>query len=147
MKRPMGIEVVEPADSSEDSQLDAHPRLVIPPSPVHPLSSLVTIVLDLLWTGTELGATLSIVAAPGIIPLICTCAAACFFSVTLIQHYVDHDAWGPAIAKAIAMGIMAGVPYPVVGTSAGSVLLGWAGVHKIESHVRQLLTSRSAKAA
>lgn len=44
-------EVVEDADVVADNRAIVTPDLIVPPSPVHPLSSLVTIVLDLLWKG------------------------------------------------------------------------------------------------
>ena len=86
------FEVVEDADTSDDYQAAEKPRLIIPPAPVHPLSSLVTIVLDSLWGPLEVGATVTVPLA--LIPLILICGATCFVSVMLIQRYVDHDAWG-----------------------------------------------------
>jgi hypothetical protein len=135
------FEVMEEAETSDKYQAAAKPLFFIPPAPVHPLSSLVTIVLDLLWKGAEAGATLSVVAAPGVPLLILVSGATCFASVTIIQRYVDHDSWGTAIAKASAMGIVAGVPFFVTGTVVGGVLLGWAGVHSVESLVHRQLPS------
>ena len=132
------FEVVEEAEGTSDPyRATATPRLIIPPAPVHPLSSLVTIAVDLLWAPFEAAATL--VALYALIPLILTCGATCFVSVMLIQRYVDHDTWKAAIAKAGAMGIVAGVPYAVVGTVAGGLLLGWAGIHSVEPFVRRYL--------
>ena len=126
------FEVVEPADTA------------IPPAPVHPLSSLVTIVVDLIWAAPEVVATLTVAGLPALIVLIVTCISVCFVSVMLIQRYVDHDTWGAASAKASVMGIVAGVPYAVLGTVAGSLLLAWAGVHQVEPLVRQYLPPRSS---
>jgi hypothetical protein len=137
------FEVVDDGDGSGGHQATATPRLIIPPAPVHPLSSLVTIAIDQVWGMAEVGATASVVGLPSLPALILTSAAVCFVSVGLIQRYVDHDAWGPAIAKAVALGIMAGVPYPFVGTTAGAVLLGWAGIHTVETFVRRYLPSQS----
>lgn len=75
--------------------------------------------------------------------LILISGATCFAAVMFIQHYVDRDSWGAAIAKAGAMGIVAGVPFFVTGTVAGGVLLAWAGVHNFESLVRRQLPSQS----
>ncbi len=133
------FDVMEETEALDKYQAAAEPDFLVPPAPVHPLSSLVTIVLDLLWKGMEAGATLSVVAAAGVIPLILISGAACFAAVLIIQRYVDHDSWGMAIAKASAMGIVAGVPFFVTGTVAGSVLLGWAGLHNFELLVRRQL--------
>jgi len=52
--------------------------------------------------------------------------------VTLIQHFLAGESWGRAAAKGVAMGIVAGVPYPVFGTVVGGPLAAWAGIREIE---------------
>jgi len=116
-------------------------QAIIPPPPVHPLSSLATIAIDLIWGMVEIAATLSIAALLALLPLILTCGAVCFIAVTLVQHYVAHDNWRESIAKGFVMGIIAAVPYSVAGTSVGVILLGWAGIHGFEKKIRNLLTS------
>jgi hypothetical protein len=118
-------------------------QTIIPPAPVHPLSSLVTVVIDMLWGIIELGATLSVAGLISLLPLIVTCGLTCFLSVTLTQHYVDRDDWGASISKGFALGILAAVPYPVTGTIAGVVLLGWAGIQVIETKIREFLLTSS----
>ncbi len=117
------------------------PKTIIPAPPIHPLSSFVTIVLDWLWFVLEVPVTISIAALPALLPIIAASGITCFVSVLLVQRYVAHDDWGASIAKGLVMGITAGVPYPVVGTAFGGVLLGWAGVQRIEMSVRKLLQS------
>jgi hypothetical protein len=51
-----------------------------------------------------------------------------FIIVLLIQRFVAGDGWGAAVAKGMAMGVVAGVPYPVVGPVVGSPLLAWSGI-------------------
>jgi hypothetical protein len=121
----------------------ASPRVIIPPAPVHPLSSLVTIAIDQVWGGAEAGATASVVGIASMPVLILTSGAVCFVAVGLIQRYVEHDPWGPAIAKAFGMAVLAAVPYQFVGTAAGAVLLGWAGIHSVETFVRRMLPRQS----
>jgi len=53
-----------------------------------------------------------------------------FVSTALVQRHLAREGWGAAIAKGMVMGVLAGVPYPVVGTAIGVPLLVWAGVHK-----------------
>ena len=93
----------------------------IPPSPVHPLSAFITIVIDRLWSTFEITA---------ISPIILLTFATWFVSVLLSQRFISHDDWGSSFAKGVGMGIVAGVPYSVIGTFSGIVLMGWAGIHK-----------------
>jgi hypothetical protein len=139
----MDFELIDDTEHTGIKRAAIVPAYIVPASPLHPLSSIVTIVLDLLWKGMQAGATLSVIGTVGVIPLILISGVACFVSVTLIQRHVDHDSWGAAIAKAAAMGIVAGVPYFVTGTVVGGVLLGWAGVHNFESLVRGQLPPQS----
>ena len=114
-------------------------RTSIPPTPVHPLSAFATIVVDWLWSMVEVPATLSVVGLGALLPIMLGSFATCFVSVFLVQRFVSHDGWGESIAKGVVMGIAAGVPYPVIGTSFGGVILVWAGVHEIEPAVRKYL--------
>lgn len=114
-------------------------RTIIPPTPVHPLSAFVTIVIDWLWFLVEAPATLSVVGLVALLPIMLLSFALCFVSVLLVQRYVSHDDWGASIAIGVVLGIAAGVPYPVIGTFFGIVLLGWAGVHKAEVVARKHL--------
>ena len=51
-------------------------------------------------------------------------------ATTFVQRYLAKDEWGPAIAKGLVMGIIAGVPFSVTGTAIGGMLLAWAGLHQ-----------------
>jgi hypothetical protein len=94
-----------------------------PPSPIHPLSALVTIVLDNIFGVIELvPATLVFTSIS--VGLLGTVA------VTLVQHYLAKEEWGAAIAKGLVMGIISGVPWSVAGTAVGIPLLAWAGLHE-----------------
>lgn len=106
--------------------------------PIHILSSLVTIALDIMWSTIEIGAVVSVVGVPAIPLIIAATAVTCFLAVALIQRFVARDDWGAAVAKGFAMGVIAGVPYPFTGTLAGSVLLSWAGLHAIEGKWRDV---------
>ena len=114
-------------------------KTIIPPAPVHPLSALTTIVIDGLWSMAEAPATLSVVGLVALLPITLASFAMCFVSVSLVQRFVSHDGWGVSFAKGVAMGIIAGVPYPVATTSAGLLLLSWAGVNAIEVAARKNL--------
>jgi hypothetical protein len=117
-------------------------KAVIPEPPVHPLSALATIALDLIWTVIEIPVTLSVVGLSALLPLCLTLGLICSLAVSLIQRFVARDAWGASVAKGFVMGIFAGVPYPVMGTAIGILLAGWAGLHMIE---KKRLSSRRQK--
>lgn len=98
----------------------AHER-GIPAPPVHPLSALATMMLDAVW---------GVVDFTGFaIPLMSLVTGAlCFASVLAVQRAVAKDSWGAAFARALVLAVLAGVPFMVMGTAAGAVLLGWAGL-------------------
>ncbi len=100
------------------------PRHPIPPPPIYPLAALVTVVLDNVFGVLEIVDPLVILFTSLIV------AAFGTLSTALIQRYLAKDHWGKAIAKGLAMGIIAGVPFPVTGTAFGVPLLAWAGLHE-----------------
>lgn len=91
--------------------------------PIHPLAALVTIVLDGVFAIPELDFLL----IPIISPIVGVLG---FAATTLVQRFLAKDEWGAAAAKGLVLGIVAGVPYPVVGTAVGVPLLVWAGLHQ-----------------
>lgn len=107
-------------------------RRSIAPPPLHVLSSLTTVALDWVWFSIELPATLSIAMLPGVLPLSLALGVVNLAAVTLIQHFLDGESWGVALAKGLAMGIIAGVPYPVFGTAVGAPLALWGGFHEVQ---------------
>jgi hypothetical protein len=99
-------------------------RSALPAPPIHPLAALATIALDGFFAVFEVLDPLMLLfisAGIGVLG---------FTATTLIQRYLSEDKWGTAVAKGLAMGIFAGVPYPVAGTIVGAPLLVWAGVHQ-----------------
>jgi hypothetical protein len=101
--------------------IERHP---IPPPPIHPLAAFVTLVLDNIFGMFEIVSPFFIVLT--------SLAVFAFGSVTttLIQRYLAQDSWGVSLAKGLAMGIIAGVPFQVAGTALGVPLLAWAGLHE-----------------
>lgn len=51
--------------------------------------------------------------------------------VFLVQKFISEESAGVAIAKGFVIGILAGVPTSVVGTVAGTYVLGDAGLRAI----------------
>jgi hypothetical protein len=99
-------------------------RRPISAPPIHPLAALITVVLDNVFGVLEFVDPLVILFTSLILGA-CGCV-----STTLIQRYLARDGWGKAIAKGMAMGIIAGVPFSVTGTAFGVPLLAWAGLHE-----------------
>lgn len=96
----------------------------IPAPPVHPLAALVTIALDGVFGVIEIvDPLLLLFTSLGV-------GVLGFTATTFVQRFLAKDEWGAAIAKGMVMGILAGVPYPVVGTAIGVPLLAWAGAHQ-----------------
>jgi hypothetical protein len=100
------------------------PRRTIPPAPVHPLAALATIVLDNVFLVVDL------VSGPAIVFTSLGLGVVGAVTTALVQRYLARDEWGPAIAKGLVMGVIAGVPFNVTGTAVGVPLLAWAGIHK-----------------
>jgi hypothetical protein len=95
-----------------------------PPAPIYPLAALVTVVLDNVFGVFDIVTPVFIVLT--------SAAVFALGSVTtaFIQRYMARDSWGVSIAKGLAMGILAGVPFSVTGTVFGVPLLAWAGLHE-----------------
>ncbi len=97
----------------------------IPAAPIHPLAALVTIALDGVFGVVEIiDPFLILFTSLGV-------GALGTLSTMLIQRFLAKDEWGAAAAKGLAMGIVAGVPYPVTGTAVGVPLLAWSGLHQL----------------
>jgi hypothetical protein len=106
------------------TQMSIERSNTIPAPPIHPLAALATIALDGFFTVFEVLDPLMLLFISSGIGLLG------FLTTTLVQRYLARDAWGPALAKGLVMGVFAGVPYPVAGTVIGAPLLIWAGVHR-----------------
>lgn len=99
-------------------------RRPIPPSPIHPLAALATIVLDNVFGVFEIVDPLALLVTSFVVGTLGT------VSTMLVQHYLAKEDWGPSVAKGLVLGILAGVPFQVVGTVVGVPLLAWAGLHE-----------------
>jgi hypothetical protein len=91
---------------------------------IHPVSALLLIVIDALWTLPDMAAIAWIVTIP-----------ACFLAVAiptfLIQKLMKKDSAGKAFGVAAALGVLAAVPTPIMGTAVGAIALGLAGLRSL----------------
>jgi len=91
--------------------------------PIHASACIYIIALDWLWFMVELAGPL---ASRGFWPSAALVAAVFvtgFVPVTLIQRLMTHDEWAQSFVKGALMGIALCIPYPVVGTFVGVILL------------------------
>jgi hypothetical protein len=107
-----------------DTPLLPVPHHPVPPSPIHPLAALSTIVLDNVFGVFEITDPFILVLTSLGVGTLNT------LTTMLLQRYLAKDGWGASIAKGLVMGIMAGVPFQVTGTAVGIPLLAWAGLHE-----------------
>ena len=103
---------------------EIEPRRPIPPAPIHPLAALATITLDNIFGIFEIFDPFILLLTSVTVGVVGT------ISTTLVQRYLSRDGWGVSIAKGLVLGILAGVPYQVVGSVVGVPLLAWAGLHE-----------------
>ena len=92
--------------------------------PLHPMAAISIIALDGVFGTIEILDPFALVV---------TCVGVGilgFAATTLAQRNLANDSWGAAITKGLVMGILAGVPYPVLGTVVGAPLLLWAGLQR-----------------
>jgi hypothetical protein len=97
-------------------------------SPIHLQTALVVMALDGIWSVAEIGAYISIA---GIIPALFVSVlvgVVAYFVVKSIQQKAAGDTPDEAHTKALTMAILCGVPFPFLGTGAGAIFLGWAGI-------------------
>lgn len=100
-----------------------------PRPPIHYLGCVLTIILDWVWFLAELTQSFSIENLPRILGIIAGVFITCFIAVAVVQRFTAHDSWRSSLYKGGLMGLAACVPYPVVGTFVGVVLLATARIY------------------
>lgn len=99
--------------------------------PIGYLSSLLIVVMDASWGTAEVAATTTIAGIPLIALMMAGNFIFCGAGVTLLEKFTNSAEWGEAIAKGFFAGVIAGVPYPVVGPIIGTSALGWNGLYTL----------------
>ena len=89
---------------------------------IHPVSALILIVIDNLWTLGDWAAALWVVTIP--LSFLAVCVPTFF-----VQKFLHGDNAGKSLALAMFLGILAAVPTPIAGTTAGVIVLGLAGLN------------------
>ena len=91
---------------------------------IHPLSAVLLITVDNLWLLADWAAFMWIVTIP-------LSFVAVFVPVYLIQRHFRGDSAGRAGAIASLLGVLAAVATPITGTTAGLIVLGYAGIRSL----------------
>jgi len=92
--------------------------------PIHALSALILVAVDMLWGLFDWMPADWIVAIP-------SCFAAVFVPTFLIQRQLKQDSRGRALTFAVILGVLAAIPTFVTGTPVGLALLAWTGLGKL----------------
>ncbi|MBX9297600.1 hypothetical protein [Chromobacterium piscinae] len=104
-------------------------------SPVHLLSAIVALASDKLWDvmlldmakAMPLPDRIRFFLLAGLLLLLFTT-----LSAALTQRWVDKDEPGAALAKGLAMGVLAGLPYSFGSTELGLIFIGWSGINELQ---------------
>ncbi|MFW6147960.1 MAG: hypothetical protein ACOC6B_06165 [Thermodesulfobacteriota bacterium] len=97
--------------------------------PIHYTSCVVTIILDWVWFLVEVLESFSAEYLLRTVVIIGGAFITCFVAVAVVQRYMAHDRWKNSFLKGSLMGLAACIPYPVVGTFVGVVLLATARIY------------------
>jgi hypothetical protein len=97
--------------------------------PIHYLSIVAIVALDIIWGFLEGWSALSAPLFVLILSLIVGLAGG--MAVYYVQRFMAHDEQHVATAKAIVMGIVAGVPFMVTGTVLGLTIMVWLAAASI----------------
>jgi hypothetical protein len=92
---------------------------------IHPLSAVLLIAVDGLWTIADWATLAWIVTIP-------LCFLAVGLPTFLIQKFMKGDATGPSLAVGSLLGVLAAIPTPITGTLVGGVVLALAGLRSLK---------------
>jgi hypothetical protein len=93
---------------------------------IHPLSALMLVAIDGLWSLADWAAVAWVVTIP-------LSFFAVFLPTVLIQRFMKKETVGKAAAVAAALGVLAAIPTPITGTAVGAIALGLAGFRFLRS--------------
>lgn len=110
-------------------------------SPIHILAALITMVLDMVWSAPKILLSLSGVGLPVLILCSFLVGGICCVGVTLVQRNLVGEEWSVAFTKGFGLAVLSGVPFPFLGTTVGTLFLGWAGIRGVR---RPMAKSRVA---
>lgn len=106
--------------SKNSDRTDAAPARQL----VHPVSALLLIAVDALWSIPDMAAFAWILTIP-----------LCFLAVSvptfLIQRFLAKSTTMRSLGVAFVLGVLAAIPTPIMGTAVGTILLTVAGLRSL----------------
>lgn len=115
------VEVVRDTAGPQDA---GSPPPRTPGAPIHPLSAILLLVFDNLWTIPEFVVIDWIVTIP-------LSFVSVFVPTFFIQKTLKRDSAGRAFVFALLLGVLAAVPTSLTGTPVGLAILAWTGISKL----------------
>ncbi|CAM2138328.1 hypothetical protein [Paraburkholderia tropica] len=109
-------------------------------SPIHLLSALVTVSVDKLWDSMllDMAKTLPFEQKAHFLLIVALLLfVVTTLSTTLTQSRVDSDSPGVALAKGLAMGVLASLPYTFSATEMDLLFIGWSGINELQQRHRK----------
>jgi hypothetical protein len=91
---------------------------------VHPVSALLLMAVDALWSIPDMAAFAWILTIP-------LCFLAVSIPTFLIQRFLAKSTVMHALGVAIVLGTLAAIPTPIMGTAVGAILLTVAGLRSL----------------
>lgn len=93
--------------------------------PIGYLSSLLILAMDFMWGMAEIAATATVAGFPLVVVMMIGNFIVCGTGVMLLEKFTNEAKWGEAVAKGFFGGVIAGLPYPVIGPVFSLPALGW----------------------
>ena len=88
---------------------------------IHPLSGLILLLVDGLWTLDDWNLIMVAITIPLSFMTV-------FLPTFFIQKTLRRDSVGKAFVLALVLGIIGALPFHVAGTAIGAAILAWAGI-------------------
>jgi hypothetical protein len=96
---------------------------------IHPLSALILMAIDALWTMVDWNVMTLLFTVP-----------LSFIAVALPTYFIqrsrNQDPQSKALSIAALLGILAAIPTPIMGTFVGGLILTWSGLNLLRSQRR-----------
>jgi len=117
--------VVEPPLQKHPSTVRQQPssRSLAGP-PIHPLSALLLMVIDNLWTLPEFLVVDWVITIP-------LCFLTVLVPTLMIQKLIKKQTFGAAFVYSVLLAVIAAVPTSLLGTPIGAAMLAWFGISRL----------------
>ncbi len=125
METEKNLKPVKNIDDLQKTNQDKNELKVKSKNTLHPYSAILMILIDMAFFGANALSTGLATPAVAALAFILT-----FIGSYIVQQNISKDPKGTSAAKAFFLGIAAGIPTPIAGTTLGFIILGKAGLRK-----------------